>query len=685
MTSSMNAGDGIRFSGVKAVLITGTLLLGTAVSGWAAGGRASAGFDGDDDLTALSLEELGALKVTSASLHEQSLKDAPASVTVITAEDIRKYGYRTLGEAMAHVRGFFTTWDGSYTYLGLRGFSLPGDYNTRTLVLINGHKITENIFDMNLWFGQDFPLDMSLVEKIEVVRGPSSALYGSNGVFATINVVTKRPDQSDGLMVQAETGSFGEKKIQAAMSVELPRAASLVISGSVFNNSGPDVLYFPEFDAPQTAYGRARRMENEKGFHAFGDLIWKNWELLFVQGDRVQIQPLSWGPTIFNDRGTRAEESRGFIDLSYTRQFGQDRVFRWRTYYDAYRYRGIYRRDSEDGVVDNRERDYGDWLGSEVSFQRPCASGLVTVGAEGRVDLRTLQNVFEVQPARTLLLNVNKQDRYAGVFLQQEWSLGRRWKLDLGARFDSSAYRKKFFSPRAAVIYQPSNQNTFKFLFGRAFRNPSGYEMFFDDGGASAVSNPDLKPEKANTYEVAYEREWKRRWKTSLSVYRYDLKDVIAGTYTPGGLWQYVNTNKVEAMGAEGEIAGQLFSTVDVLSSFAIQRAVSRDEQGLPNSPGQLGKLRLGIPIARRRFTLSSGLLYMGQRRTNAAATVDPVLLPELTFSSSRLLHNLSFSAGVRNLSNHAYRDPIALLDTVDTLGRSGRTYFLTFTWHGVE
>src|SRR5262249_27710017 len=156
--------------------------------------------------------------------------------------------------------------------------------------------------------------------------------------------------------------------------------------------------------------------------------------------------------------------------------------------------------------------------------------------------------------------------------------------------------------PRAALIYQPSNRNTFKFLFGRAFRNPSAYEMFFDDGGVSAVRNPGLRPEKANTYEVAYEREWKRRWKTSLSVYRYDLNDVISGTYAPGGLLQYVNTDQVAASGVEGEITGQLFSTIDLLSSFSIQRAVSEDRQVLPNSPGQLGKLRLSVPIARRRF-----------------------------------------------------------------------------------
>src|SRR5580700_6399720 len=189
------------------------------------------------DLDSLSLEQLMQVKVVGAALHPQTLQDAPASVTIITAEDIRKYGYRTLGEALSAVRGFYLSNDLSYGNMGVRGFSLPGDYNSHLLVMVNGHNMADNIFDYMLYTGDDFPIDMNLIKQIEIIRGPSSALYGSNAIFATINIITKSPDEAGPLALTADIGSFGEKKVQIVETASLG-GAKVLLSGSVYNNTG---------------------------------------------------------------------------------------------------------------------------------------------------------------------------------------------------------------------------------------------------------------------------------------------------------------------------------------------------------------------------------------------------------------------------------------------------------------
>ena len=155
-----------------------------------------------------SLEELMAIEVASvvgAIKHEQRVTEAPSSVTVVTAADIRIFGWRTLGDVLRSVRGFYTTYDRNYTYLGVRGFGRPTDYNNRVLVMLDGHRLNDNIYNAAP-IGTEGIVDLDLVERIEIIRGPGSALYGTSAFFAVVNVITRRGGAIGGVEVGGEAG-----------------------------------------------------------------------------------------------------------------------------------------------------------------------------------------------------------------------------------------------------------------------------------------------------------------------------------------------------------------------------------------------------------------------------------------------------------------------------------------------
>src|ERR1017187_7141898 len=145
------------------------------------------------DLSEASLEQLGNIQVYSASMHVQPSEDAPSSVTVITAAEIQEQGFRTLADILQTIRSFYVTYDRNYSSLGVRGFARPGDYNTRILLLVDGHRLNDNIYDEAM-IGTEFPIDIELIQRIEIVRGPVSSLYGSNALFAVINIITTRAE-----------------------------------------------------------------------------------------------------------------------------------------------------------------------------------------------------------------------------------------------------------------------------------------------------------------------------------------------------------------------------------------------------------------------------------------------------------------------------------------------------------
>src|SRR5712675_1973121 len=161
------------------------------------------------DLTELPLKALMNLdvpKVYTASKIEQKTTKAPSSVTIVTADEIKKFGYRTLTDLLQSVPGFNVSYDRNYAFLGARGVSL-GDFNSRMLLLVNGHRVNNNLTD-GAYIETDFILDLDIIDRVEIIRGPGSVLYGNNAFFGVINVVTRQGKQVNGAEASGAYGSF---------------------------------------------------------------------------------------------------------------------------------------------------------------------------------------------------------------------------------------------------------------------------------------------------------------------------------------------------------------------------------------------------------------------------------------------------------------------------------------------
>ena len=161
------------------------------------------------DISELPIEDLMQLpvpEVYTASKFEQKATEAPSSTTVITSEEIKRYGYRTLADILESVPGFYNSYDRNYSYLGASGVNL-GNANDRILLLVNGHRINNDLND-SAAIDTSFILDVDLIDRVEIIHGPGSVLYGNNAFFGVINVITRQGNQVDGAEVSGMYGSY---------------------------------------------------------------------------------------------------------------------------------------------------------------------------------------------------------------------------------------------------------------------------------------------------------------------------------------------------------------------------------------------------------------------------------------------------------------------------------------------
>jgi outer membrane receptor for ferrienterochelin and colicins len=618
--------------------------------------------------------------VYGASKYEQKVTDAPASVSIVTASDIQKYGYRTLADVLRSVRGLYVTYDRNYSYLGVRGFGRPGDYNSRVLLLVDGHRINDDIYGQGL-IGREFPVDVDLIDRVEVIRGPGSSLYGTGAFFAVINVVTRGARLFNGAEVSAEAGDLATAKGRASYGQRFENGLEMMLSASGYRSSGQRRLYYPEFDSPQTHNGIARDLDAERTEQVFANLAFGDFNLRLVHGSRRKEFPTASFETVFNDPRAHTVDDRQYVDLSYQRRLDDSDVS-GRIYLDSYRYTGDYPYDLPPVVV-NQDSIDGRWWGAEYKYTTRFGDRhRATLGAEYVDNYRQFQENAYVDP-NVSLLDSRRRSRTWALYLQDEIAISPTLSLNAGLRYDQLYTLGSTTNPRLALIYNAIPDTTLKLLYGTAFRAPNAYELYFYNTGGIGFKAPgSLAPEKIRTTELVLERNLTEHLRGVVSAYRNEITNLISLHTDPAdGQLVFANLDRARTRGVEFEIDGQWGNGVEGRFSYTWQHTTNAlTDKVLSNSPQRMAKLNLSAPLLERDIFAGLELQYVSSRRTVQDTTLGGFVLANLTVFRRSLHNGLELSGSVYNLFDKKYADTGSEEHLQAGIVQDGRTFRVKLT-----
>jgi iron complex outermembrane receptor protein len=627
-----------------------------------------------------SLDSLLNTHISAASKYAQTSAEAPASVTLVTSDEIKQFGYRNLQELLENVPGFYVSNDRNYAYLGARGFSRPTDYNDRILLLIDGHTMNDQTWG-GANIGSELALDLSIIERVEIVRGPGSALYGTNAMFAVINIVTKSGATLDGAHVSARLGTGGTRQAAVAAGRPLGMRGAFTVSGFVSRSDGGDI-FFKEFDSPQTNFGVAHGLDWERSESLLGSFTWADVSVRAGYTSRAKgIPTASFGAT-FNDPRYQTTDESLWGEIQARRDVSASVHLNGRLYADRYRYSGI--EPVGPGPV------YADGGGSTdagaegMMTWEPSSRSRVTIGSEFRHVSRA--NYYEYLPDGTYSHDDSPYD-LASVYAQAEWQ-ARPWlNLVGGARYDGRSDGHAGAAPRAAIVITPDSLTTIKLLYGEGFRAPSIAEANLTTSFYSR--NPSLRNERISAFELDVQRRalhW--HWlQYGVALYRYEFDDLIdqVAIDTSGSL-QFRNVEASHGSGAELTLDALPRGPIAARIAYAWQVA-ENDSTGtrLTNSPDQIATLSL---TAHPWASLRSALIVRHEsgRLTLAGTWTAPFTRTDFNVVWSpgerTAWHGAELSARVTNLFNNAYFVPGGVEHVQAAIVQEGRAILVRLDLH---
>lgn len=640
--------------------------------------------------------------VEAASRTPESVEGAPSSVTILPREELVAFGYPTVAAALRGVRGVYVWDDRTYASLGVRGVGRLGNYTNRVLVLQDGHPTNDDWIG-SAYIGFDGRTDLADIERIEVVRGPGSVLYGTNAFSGVVNLVTRSENP---LGRRAETSisavDYGVTRARARGQTMIGKDLGVWMSVVGARGVGRD-FFFPELEAEtaDTTRGASRGADGFDAGTVQGRVFWKWLTAQWFLHSHEKSIPTGEFDTLLSDPRSKQRDTRSFVEVRAEPALSETVKLESRLHWNLYRYRGRFARAAADGGVE-RDTYHGQWVGAEQRVVFTPKTGLrFTLGGEAQYHYRADQ--------------VARDD--SGVFLDDTGGRARTYRafamygladvapvdavhLSAGARLDSYSTFGESLNPRAALTLKPYPAGNSKVLFGKAFRAPSVYELYYNDGGITQTASPGLGPESIYSFEIEHQHRFDSALTGIAAVYANEITNLIVarGSGNASDPLHYANASTpLVTLGAElavrrdwrrgfmvqasGGVQGTRFVVSESLSDVV---GLVRDPtvREVANSPTLLASLKAAAPVIERALTLASRLTFEGVRydryelvsdpaqgKTSAAVVWDVVL----TGRAERF--GLGYTVGAYNLADYRYSLPVSAEFSQRTILQSGRTF----------
>jgi len=638
-------------------------------------------------------------EVVAASRASEQVDDAPSSVTLVGERELSAFAPPTIAEAVRGVPGVYLSDDRSYVTLGMRGLGRLGSYGNRILVTYDGQSMNDDWIGSS-YIGYDGLTDLGDVQRIEVVRGPGSVLYGTNALSGVLNVVS-RDVAATGVSAGISTNQSGVARARVRGDLKLGKDAGAWASVALGRGNGRQ-FYFPEYvGSPGAEDGVARNVDGFEAGTFRGRAFWKFLSLQWSTHSYEKQLPTAAFDTLFGDSRSKQKDARSYVELRSEPHLSNNVTVLSRVHWNHYTFRGDYARAPADGGVEV-DTYRGSWLGLEQRVEfNPLTRLRLTLGGEGQLHYQVEQQGKDDDG--TFLDDTGSRGRpfqVGALYALADATLSSRAQLSLGARLDAYSTFGSSLNPRAALIVKPYAAGNTKLIVGKAFRAPSTYELYYNDNGHTQVQSPNLRPESLYSVEIEHAHRFSPGLVASATGYANYAARLVStlGSGTQADPLRYENERSpLVVLGGEFGLRrefrqGAMFA---LSYGFSVPRFLetnsagdllsfsrAADKRAVANAPIHLASLKAAIPIINRALTFGSRLTVEGPRFDRYENVTDPAqgktgsaVIVDLVFSGQEPRYSVHYAFGIYNALDWRYSVPVSTEFKQRSIAQDGRSF----------